>query len=188
MRLRERSGEGRSRQVERLAVARSRIEIAGGLALAARWSPSTPLAAACSASRSAEVEAGSSAASSCASSASRLTPTKRVAPRIVAVDQPGDAPRASVSRARGQEWDAQNVGVLGLDDVGHPEGRVDGEPAVAAEVREGNRRLHGHVITLRSTAVRATCSALDFRPGSSLRSLAAYRYPVARRMRTHAGR
>ena len=63
-------------------------------------------------------------------------------------------PRVRPCRGHAQEWDAQNVGVHGLDDVGHPEGRVDGEPAVAAEVREGNRRLHGHVITLRSAAIR----------------------------------
>ena len=127
--------------------------IASELVLAARWSPSTPLTAASSPSRSAEDAAGSNAASSGASSASRLTPTKSRHAADVAVDQPGDAPRAS-GRGHAQEWDAQNVGVHGLDDIGHPDGRVDGEPAVSAEVRNGNRGLHGHVITRRLAAIR----------------------------------
>ena len=113
---------------------RRRIGIASGLPLAARWSPSTPLSAATTASRSEDDGSCPRTGMSFASARSTPPPTSRVTPRMLRYTSPvipfAGFCVALPSDARG----AGDVVVHRLDDARDRERRVDGEAAQPAQV------------------------------------------------------
>ena len=120
--------------------------MASGLPVAARWSPSTPLSAAITASRSAATGSADLGTLRCAQQRHHLAQQRVEAaahqPRDTAdaaVDQPGDAAGGLLRRRAQRPRHAQDVVVQVLDQAGQAQRGVHRQAAGAAQVA-GDRR------------------------------------------------
>ena len=164
-----------------LPLRRKRSEIASGLPVSARWSPSTPFSAATIASRDGDGSTWPEQRTEAAEygvDAPAHQPGHAV---HAAIDQSRDPARAARGRRFAEAGGAAEIVMHRLDEVGEAAGRVDGEATGAAQVGKVVAVLRRHHRSMPRRAAISLPMALRI-AASKLRAASGINSPSSRAM------